>query len=87
MASNLTGQVRNIAEAQTIAVANGDLSKKITVDVWGEIFQLKEAINTMVYQPPVLRVRSDPSGSRRSERRENSAGKRLCRELPGRGRI
>src|SRR5215467_5237355 len=44
MASNLTAQVRNIAEV-TIAVANGDLSKKITVDVRGEILQLKEAIN------------------------------------------
>jgi HAMP domain-containing protein/signal transduction histidine kinase/DNA-binding response OmpR family regulator len=49
MASNLTAQVRNIAEV-TIAVANGDLSKKITVDVRGEILLLKEAINTMVDQ-------------------------------------
>src|SRR5262249_15135300 len=49
MASNLTAQVRNIAEV-TIAVADGDLSKKITVDVRGEILQLKEAINTMVDQ-------------------------------------
>ena len=49
MATNLTAQVRNIAEV-TIAVANGDLSKKITVDVRGEILQLKEAINTMVDQ-------------------------------------
>ena len=49
MASNLTDQVRNIAEV-TIAVANGDLSRKITVDVRGEILQLKEAINTMVDQ-------------------------------------
>src|SRR5207245_11739075 len=49
MASNLTGQVRNMAEV-TIAVANGDLSRKITVDVGGEILQLKEAINTMVDQ-------------------------------------
>jgi HAMP domain-containing protein/CheY-like chemotaxis protein/signal transduction histidine kinase len=49
MANNLTAQVRNIAEV-TIAVANGDLSKKITVDVRGEILQLKEAINTMVDQ-------------------------------------
>src|SRR5271166_2093135 len=49
MASNLTAQVRNLAEV-TIAVANGDLSKKITVDVRGEILQLKEAINTMVDQ-------------------------------------
>ena len=49
MASNLTAQVRNISEV-TIAVASGDLSKKITVDVRGEILQLKEAINTMVDQ-------------------------------------
>ncbi|MCE9657053.1 MAG: HAMP domain-containing protein, partial [Burkholderiales bacterium] len=49
MAGNLTAQVRNIAEV-TIAVANGDLSKKITVDVRGEILQLKEATNTMVEQ-------------------------------------
>jgi HAMP domain-containing protein/signal transduction histidine kinase/DNA-binding response OmpR family regulator len=49
MASNLTGQVRNMAEVAT-AVASGDLSRKITVDVRGEILQLKEAINTMVDQ-------------------------------------
>ncbi|MBA3830488.1 MAG: HAMP domain-containing protein [Chthoniobacterales bacterium] len=49
MAGNLTGQVRNIAEVTT-AVANGDLSKKITVDVRGEILQLKDTINTMVDQ-------------------------------------
>src|SRR6202012_4352690 len=49
MASNLTNQVRNIAEVTT-AVAQGDLSKKITVNVSGEILQLKETINTMVDQ-------------------------------------
>src|SRR5205823_1118880 len=49
MASNLTGQVRNIAEVTT-AVANGDLSKKITVDVKGEILELKNTVNTMVDQ-------------------------------------
>ena len=49
MASNLTGQVRNIAEVAT-AIARGDLSKKITVNVSGEILQLKETINTMVDQ-------------------------------------
>ena len=49
MAGNLTAQVRNIADV-TIAVANGDLSKKITVDVRGEILQLQAAINTMVDQ-------------------------------------
>src|SRR5437588_86918 len=49
MASNLTGQVRNIADVAT-AIASGDLSKKITVDVRGEILQLKETLNTMVDQ-------------------------------------
>ncbi len=49
MASNLTSQVRNIAEVTT-AVANGDLSRKITVDVRGEIRELKNTINTMVDQ-------------------------------------
>ena len=49
MARNLTGQVRNIAEVTT-AVAKGDLSRKITVDVQGEILVLKITINTMVDQ-------------------------------------
>src|SRR5438309_58966 len=49
MARNLTGQVRNIAEVAT-AIANGDLSKKITVDVRGEILDLKNTINIMVDQ-------------------------------------
>src|SRR5438132_10464390 len=47
MASNLTGQVRNIAQVTT-AVAKGDLSQKITVDVKGELLELKNTINTMV---------------------------------------
>jgi CheY-like chemotaxis protein/signal transduction histidine kinase/HAMP domain-containing protein len=47
MASNLTGQIRNIADVTT-AVAKGDLSRKITVDVQGEILQLKQTINAMV---------------------------------------
>ncbi len=49
MASNLTGQVRNIADVTT-AVANGDLSKKVTVDVKGEVLELKNTVNTMVDQ-------------------------------------
>src|SRR5262247_3369194 len=49
MAGNLTGQVRNIAEVAT-AVANGDLSKKVTVDVKGEILELKNTVNEMVDQ-------------------------------------
>ena len=59
MASNLTSQVRNIAEVTT-AVANGDLSRKIEVDVKGEILELKNTINTMVEQLEVLRIRSNP---------------------------
>src|SRR4029077_13068616 len=49
MAGNLTGQVRNIADVTT-AVANGDLTKKVTVDVRGEILELKNTINAMVDQ-------------------------------------
>src|SRR5262249_7381030 len=49
MASNLTSQVRNIADV-TKAVANGDLSKKIAVDVKGEVLELKNTVNTMVDQ-------------------------------------
>ena len=68
MASNLTAQVRNIAEV-TIAVANGDLSKKITVDVRGEILQLEATINTMVDQY-VLRLGSDARRARSRHRRQ-----------------
>src|SRR5712671_2031985 len=49
MASNLTGQVRNIADVAT-AIARGDLSRKITVDARGEIFELKNTLNIMVDQ-------------------------------------
>ena len=85
MASNLTGQVRNIAEV-TIAVANGDLSKKITVDVRGEILELKETINTMVDQlrsfaAEVSRVAREV-GHRRQARRPG-AGARRRRHLEG----
>jgi signal transduction histidine kinase/CheY-like chemotaxis protein/HAMP domain-containing protein len=69
MASNLTGQVRNIA-AVTTAVANGDLSKKITVDVKGEILELKDTINTMVDQ-----LRSFASEVTRVAREVGSEGK------------
>src|SRR4051812_35789952 len=70
MAGNLTGQVRNIAEVAT-AIASGDLSRKITVDVRGEIQQLKEAINTMVDQ-----LRSFASEVTRVAREVGSEGKR-----------
>ena len=69
MASNLTNQVRNIAEVAT-AVAQGDLSKKITVNVSGEILQLKETINTMVDQLNSWRFGSDPRGARSRHRRQ-----------------
>ena len=65
LANNLTAQVRNIAEVTT-SVANGDLSKKITVDVKGEILELKNTINTMVDQLNSFGGRSDPGGPRRS---------------------
>ena len=63
MAGNLTAQVRNIAEVAT-AIATGDLSRKITVDVRGEILQLKETINTMVDQLNSFAARSDAGGAR-----------------------
>jgi HAMP domain-containing protein len=63
MAANLTGQVRNIAEVTT-AVASGDLSKKITVDVKGEILELKDTINTMVDQLNSFRLRGDARRAR-----------------------
>jgi hypothetical protein len=62
MASNLTNQVRDIALVTT-AVANGDLSQKITVDVRGEVLELKDTINTMVDQLGAF-ARGDPRGAR-----------------------
>ena len=85
MASNLTGQVRNIAEVAT-AVARGDLSRKITVDVRGEILQLKDTINTMVDQLNALRGRSDARGARgrhRGQARRPGDGARTS-AAPGR---
>ena len=85
MASNLTGQVRNIAEVAT-AIANGDLSKKITVDVRGEILQLKETLNTMVEQlapsPP-----KSPASPARSAPKAGSAVRPTCPASPAPGRI
>src|SRR5260370_2621122 len=69
MAGNLTGQVRNIAEVTT-AVANGDLSRKITVAVRGEILQLKNTINTIVHQ-----LTSFPSHVTRVAREVGTDGK------------
>ena len=85
MAGNLTGQVRNIAEVTT-AVANGDLSKKITVDVKGEILELKNTINTMVDQLRRLRRRGDPRGPRGRHRRQAGRPGRGARAWPAPGR-
>src|SRR3546814_12211172 len=78
LAANLTGQVRNIAEVTT-AVALGDLSKKITVDVKGEILELKNTINTMVDQ-----LNSFASDVTRVAREVGTEGKQIgrasCRE-------
>ena len=80
MASNLTGQVRNIAEVTT-AVANGDLSKKVTVDVKGEVLELKNTVNTMVDQLSSLRGRGD---ARRARGRH---GRQARRPGAGEGRL
>src|SRR5207248_410811 len=83
MASNLTAQVRNIADV-TIAVANGDLSKKITVDVRGEILQLKDTINTMVDQ---LNAFAGEASRARSAPKAGSAARPSFPVSPAPGRI
>src|SRR5207249_6535620 len=69
MAGNLTAQVRNIADVTT-AVARGELNKKITVDVQGEILELKNTVNTMVDQ-----LNSFARSETRRARKAGSAGK------------
>ena len=90
MAGNLTGQVRNIAEVTT-AVANGDLSKKITVDVKGEILELKNTINTMVDQlssfaSEVTRVAREVGTEGQAGRPGRGEGRRRHLEGPDRQR-
>src|SRR5437773_1115884 len=80
MAANLTGQVRNIAEVTT-AVAKGDLSKKITVDVKGEILELKSTINTMVDH--LGGAVGGARGGHRRQARRPGAGARSGRDLEG----
>ena len=80
MASNLTGQVRNMAQVTT-AVANGDLSKKITVDVKGEMLELKNTINTMVDQLNSFASEVTPRGPR------GGHGRQAGRAGPGEGRV
>ena len=95
MASNLTGQVRNIAEITT-AIANGDLSKKITVDARGEILELKNTLNSMVdrlnsFASEVTRVAREVGTEgeagrpgRRQGRRRHLEGPHRQRQLHGR---
>jgi len=93
MASNLTNQVRNIADVTT-AVAKGDLSRKITVEAKGELLQLKQTINTMVDQlmpsdrrSPAWRARSAPkaswAGRRKSKASRGVEGSNRQRQLHG----
>ncbi len=89
MASNLTGQVRNIADVAT-AVAKGDLSKKITVDVKGEILELEEHHQHDGGSAQRLRRRSQPRGARgrhRGQARWPGAGARRRRHLEGSHRL
>jgi HAMP domain-containing protein len=95
MAANLTGQVRNIAEVTT-AVAKGDLSRKITVDVRGEILEVKNTVNTMVDQLNAFASEGVARGARggngrktgragaRQGRRRGMEGPDRQRELDGR---
>ena len=85
MAGNLTAQVRNIAEVTT-AVARGDLSRKITVDVKGEILELKNTINTMVDQLNAFASRGDPRGARGRHRGQAGRAGRGARAWPAPGR-
>ena len=85
LAANLTTQVRNIAEVTT-AVARGDLSRKITVDVKGEILELKNTINTMVDQLNAFAAEVDARrarGRHRRPARRPGAGARRRRHLEG----
>ena len=85
LATNLTAQVRNIAEVTT-AVANGDLSKKITVDVKGEILELKNTINTMVDQLRSVRRRGHARREGGRHRRQARRPGRRARASPAPGR-
>ena len=84
MASNLTDQVRNIAQVTT-AVANGDLSQKITVEAKGEVAELQNTINTMVDQLRSLRRRGHARGARGGHRGQAGRPGGGARASPARG--
>ena len=85
MAGNLTGQVRNIAEVTT-AVANGDLSKKITVDVQGRDPGAEEHHQHDGRPAPLVRLRGDARGPRGRHRRQARRPGRRARASPAPGR-
>ena len=85
MAGNLTAQVRNIADVTT-AVATGDLSKKITVDVKGEIFGIEEHHQHDGRSAQLLRLRGDPRRRARSAPKASSADRPTSTASPARGR-
>ena len=84
LAANLTTQVRNVADVTT-AVANGDLSQKITVEAQGEVLSLKNTMNNMVDRCACSPTKSRAS-PRKWARKESSAARRKCRAWPARGR-
>ena len=86
MASNLTGQVRNIAEVAT-AIASGDLSRKITVDVRGEILAAERNAEHHGGPAEPVRRRSDARGARSGHRRTAWAARRTCRAWREPGKI
>ena len=86
MANNLTGQVRNIADVTT-AVARGDLSRKITVEVKGEILAVEEHHQHDGRSAQRLRRRGDAAWRARSAPRASSAARRRCPAWPAPGRI
>ncbi len=83
MAGNLTGQVRNIADVTTAAVAKGDLSKKIDVDVKGEFLTLKNTINTMVDQLRSFAAEVAAGGARSGHRRHSLGGQARVEGVSG----
>ena len=85
MASNLTGQVRNIADVAT-AIARGDLSRKITVDVKGEILELKNTHQHDGRSAERVRLRSVSASRAKSAPKASSAARRSSPASPARGR-
>ena len=85
MASNLTDQVRQIAQVTT-AVANGDLTQKVTVEAKGEVAALAETINSMTDTLRDVRRAGDGRRARGGHARACSAARPRCRASPARGR-